>query len=386
MLIRFFCSKCHKVYAVNTALIGKRALCTNCKNKLVVPSESQISEEEYRSLLSFLAKDNSAPNSLSTGQKDTGTGQRKPILPNADEARFANQGLSPERKVKAKRKGDSIFNGPHSKSTVFLTNSQNVAPIFDRVSSELGPEDRRKNEVLPNASIAEKVLESPPDYPSTPIMPAMIVAEIKNAVDTELAQDAFIDECLAERKMHPNLFAANSPRDGQQPSSLVERADSGTNLGETHESAPLPGQSIRASSDEFQADLFDPDREWYVCGPTGEQFGPASVKLIRKWIREMRVNTRTFVWRDDWTDWRIAGTVFPEFAKSSTNGSSVLPAQASQTPLNETPVLHIGESELATRRIHELRRRRSILWVTGMVVGCLAFAGLVILLLILVNV
>ena len=54
------------------------------------------------------------------------------------------------------------------------------------------------------------------------------------------------------------------------------------------------------------------DAQWYVVPPDGtEPFGPADPRLVRQWMREGRIVARSLVWRQEWSDWRKAGTVWP---------------------------------------------------------------------------
>ncbi len=53
-----------------------------------------------------------------------------------------------------------------------------------------------------------------------------------------------------------------------------------------------------------------PDAVWYVRPPSGNQYGPASGDVIRRWVAEGRVTAECLVWREGWTDWRQAGTLF----------------------------------------------------------------------------
>jgi len=54
-----------------------------------------------------------------------------------------------------------------------------------------------------------------------------------------------------------------------------------------------------------------PQSVWYVRPPTGGQFGPARGDMMRTWLSEGRVTSDSLVWREGWTDWQSAGTVFP---------------------------------------------------------------------------
>ncbi len=58
-----------------------------------------------------------------------------------------------------------------------------------------------------------------------------------------------------------------------------------------------------------------PDAVWYVRPPSGGQFGPASVEIMRRWLDEGRVSPDSLIWREGWSDWKPAGPVFPFLAQ-----------------------------------------------------------------------
>jgi hypothetical protein len=53
---------------------------------------------------------------------------------------------------------------------------------------------------------------------------------------------------------------------------------------------------------------------WYVRPAGGGQFGPASADIMRVWLAEGRLAADTYVWREGWRDWQLAGGVFPQLA------------------------------------------------------------------------
>ncbi len=57
-----------------------------------------------------------------------------------------------------------------------------------------------------------------------------------------------------------------------------------------------------------------PQAVWYVRPRTGGQYGPAPGEIFRQWITQRRVTADALVWRDGWTDWRLAGEVLPQLA------------------------------------------------------------------------
>lgn len=81
---------------------------------------------------------------------------------------------------------------------------------------------------------------------------------------------------------------------------------------------PRTGRLISVSNvapiDPIEA---EPTLQWYVVPPNGtEPFGPASGATMRQWIREGRVAVHSLVWREDWPEWRKAGTVWTELVLS----------------------------------------------------------------------
>ncbi len=53
---------------------------------------------------------------------------------------------------------------------------------------------------------------------------------------------------------------------------------------------------------------------WYVRPAGGGQFGPATAEIMRAWLAEGRLAADTYVWREGWRDWQLAGGVFPQLA------------------------------------------------------------------------
>ena len=55
---------------------------------------------------------------------------------------------------------------------------------------------------------------------------------------------------------------------------------------------------------------------WYIQVPGGPQFGPATGDVVNDWIKERRIAPAMLVWKEGWSDWRVAGTVFNELSES----------------------------------------------------------------------
>lgn len=127
---------------------------------------------------------------------------------------------------------------------------------------------------------------------------------------------------------------------------------------------------------------------------TGEQFGPASVEVMREWVAEGRVTVECHVWRTGWPDWKTGGqaitqlnvvppAVAPANAASpnstaDTNVETPAPAQADEPQANTPAALSAPPGELpaasnptasyqATKRIRQ-ERARKITLLLGVVV------------------
>lgn len=136
-----------------------------------------------------------------------------------------------------------------------------------------------------------------------------------------------------------------------QPAATAEPTDpAATNLpepsGDEHRAAPLPPAAPAAVVDPFAE---APAAVWYVRPPSGGQFGPAQSDLVQTWLNEGRISPETFVWREGWTDWREAASVFPSLQPATCRATeppvvstSASPAGASRWPARRKTGPHLG--------------------------------------------
>ncbi len=83
-----------------------------------------------------------------------------------------------------------------------------------------------------------------------------------------------------------------------------------------------------------------PQAIWYVRPPSGGQYGPAEGTLFNNWLQDNRVSADSFVWRDGWPQWQLAGDVFVEYfgadwrivQASADSGASGLSEEAIASP------------------------------------------------------
>lgn len=65
--------------------------------------------------------------------------------------------------------------------------------------------------------------------------------------------------------------------------------------------------------------------QWYVRPPSGGQYGPASGAMLRQWVAESRITSAAMLWREGWSQWRPAESVFPQLRPTSSSESAEQP-------------------------------------------------------------
>lgn len=124
----------------------------------------------------------------------------------------------------------------------------------------------------------------------------------------------------------------------------------------------------------------NPDALWYVRIPSGDEFGPARGEIMRRWLNEGRVGPDSLVWREGWTDWKLAGPVFPELTSHAFRVQTApVTARLAEAPQASSPVRpQLNPTSVATAA--EMRRatarRKSLVPVIGL--GLLIIALLVV--------
>lgn len=92
-----------------------------------------------------------------------------------------------------------------------------------------------------------------------------------------------------------------------------------------------------------------PQLRWYVLPPgSTSQYGPASGTELLAWIQQGRVPPDSYVWREDWTEWKVAGHVLPQLgAMGATLPAAVQPGAALPMVPGQ-PVAAVGSLPVAT--------------------------------------
>lgn len=117
-----------------------------------------------------------------------------------------------------------------------------------------------------------------------------------------------------------------------------------------------------------------PQAVWYVRPRTGGQYGPAPGDIFRQWIAQRRVTADALVWRDGWTDWRLAGEVLPQLASKSPPAFAAA-ATATPAPTAATPAANAAETVNATAaRYVKARRSKSSTIVAICLLAIIAIA------------
>jgi hypothetical protein len=177
---------------------------------------------------------------------------------------------------------------------------------------------------------------------------------------------------------------AGSVADAEAPSPGPEALSSGTSsetagavVEAPHVAEPSRGIDAVKAPDEPQpisGDSADPIGEaphalWYVQPPSGGQYGPASGDIMRTWISEGRVTRDSLVWREGWSDWKLAGPLFPGLV----SGPAVVEDSGSVAIVTEP-----AEGSIAERYRRKKSNRTALFVVILLVIACLIlFATLI---------
>jgi hypothetical protein len=141
----------------------------------------------------------------------------------------------------------------------------------------------------------------------------------------------------------------------------IDSSKTGEGSGFTSPVLPAPSMSIAEELTAFslenpsialthsrQSDPFTEagDVVWYVRPPSGGQYGPATVKLMRQWLAEGRISPDTLVWREGWRNWQPASAVFPQLrandpliyvAKDDVRLVEPISSMSGQPTIHQTP-------------------------------------------------
>ncbi|MGE0755489.1 MAG: DUF4339 domain-containing protein [Pirellulaceae bacterium] len=144
----------------------------------------------------------------------------------------------------------------------------------------------------------------------------------------------------------------------------------------------LPATAPRVTSPASRTNPIDewPEGVWYVRPPSGGQYGPAKGDVMRGWLSEGRVSADSLVWREGWTDWQLAGPVFPELEKAyigkptgsaltNTSSPAVAIRTEGETRPSGLPLAAVGAKQRASGRHKPLA---AVVVLTLLVVGLVA--------------
>ncbi|MBP89129.1 MAG: hypothetical protein CMJ64_20835 [Planctomycetaceae bacterium] len=125
-----------------------------------------------------------------------------------------------------------------------------------------------------------------------------------------------------------------------------------------------------------------PEAIWYVRPPSGGQYGPARGDVMRRWVDEGRVSSDSMIWREGWTDWQMAGPVFPTLGGSQPVPESLdigRPADPAPSFLAVSDVQRIA-SPMATEVLAGTNRKKSLapLIVLGLLIVVLLVVTVVV--------
>ncbi|MEX2186620.1 MAG: GYF domain-containing protein [Pirellulales bacterium] len=122
-----------------------------------------------------------------------------------------------------------------------------------------------------------------------------------------------------------------------------------------------------------------PQAVWYVRPRTGGQYGPAPGDIFRQWITQRRVTADSLVWRDGWTDWRLASEVLPQLATKAPPGIAGLPSAATPAALASATAGAESINSTAARYVKGRRSKSStVVTICALALVAIALVGVLI--------
>ena len=103
----------------------------------------------------------------------------------------------------------------------------------------------------------------------------------------------------------------------------------------------------------------------YSLPARSRKYGPAPGDMMRTWLSEGRISAESLVWREGWSVWRPAISVFPQLSSLSVSGHTVAPVPevapqsipASTAVDTPAVVLTLDDSATATVSQQKVTRR-----------------------------
>jgi hypothetical protein len=164
------------------------------------------------------------------------------------------------------------------------------------------------------------------------------------------------------------------------PAATAAEAPSVSVFIETQPSAPPPPPAARENSHAEPT-------AWYLRPAAGGQFGPASTEVFRQWVDEGRVAADSWVWRTGWADWKAGSEALALVADRPPLDPVAAMAGALNPLLNDDVLSTAGNVEAGTAeaRRAEIRRRKQRMRTVSIILGMVALAVLVVLVVVLAR-
>jgi len=87
-------------------------------------------------------------------------------------------------------------------------------------------------------------------------------------------------------------------------------------VGQNEPAAPTPTTAAVAEPKPAPPPAPPSEVPWYGCPPSGGQYGPIRLQLLRQWLDEGRVTHDSLVWREGWLQWAPVQEALAELAPS----------------------------------------------------------------------
>lgn len=167
--------------------------------------------------------------------------------------------------------------------------------------------------------------------------------QAKIVIPAENASAADADRAADPAALSPNAPVSSAPAAAANPTAAAApqpAVDVTTGVAVSDEAQPAavpaaqPAAPIGSALDPIAE---APTLQWYAAPPgAASQYGPASGDEFRAWLAEGRITAEALVWRQDWADWKRAGSVFPQLETPPAAGAlpviPVAPAAAAPLP------------------------------------------------------
>jgi hypothetical protein len=205
------------------------------------------------------------------------------------------------------------------------------------LQSTAPPKKKRSKGAEEPAEEPAEPLPNPVGFPAAEIS-AYLPAKQKDAAPAGLGPAANPMLTQHSESAKPTYVAAASAS-APAPTQAAAPAQPAAAIAPAAVPAPAPAPPAPQPAGPRDPISEAPHMQWYVLPPGATQhYGPAPGDMFLSWIREGRVSTDSMVWRQDWPNWQLAGSVLPQLAPTKVPE----PAAPAFNPTPAGPAMNLG--------------------------------------------